>query len=129
METTIDKNNRIPASIPLELERKNFRTDFPPLQVGDEVKVTLQRTREIKKEGRGSNSSFIIGEVVALKNPRRISYTFTLLGESNRVAFTAKFLYHSPLILKIEKLASSKRKIRRAKNYYLVRQLARKKSN
>ncbi|MCE8162691.1 MAG: 50S ribosomal protein L19 [Candidatus Moeniiplasma glomeromycotorum] len=129
METKISKNWTVPASIPLELEKQNFRTDLPKLQVGEEVKVTLQRSREIKKEGRGSNSTFVIGEVIALKNPQRISYTFTLLGESDKVAFTAKFLYHSPLILKIEKLTSVKRKIRKAKNYDLVRRLAHKKSN
>lgn len=120
METNVSKNEVIPNL--RELEQQNFRTDLPSLKVGEEVKVTLQRLRELKKEGRGSNSTFIIGEIIALKNPRRISYTFTLLGKgSNRVAFTAKFLYHSPLILKIEKLNSAKRKIRRAKTYYLTR--------
>ena len=122
METNVSKNGTIPASLPRELEQQNFRTDLPPLQVGEEIKVTLQRFRELKKEGRGSNSTFVIGEIIALKNPRRISYAFTLLGRGNdKVSFTAKFLYHSPLILKIEKLASAKRKIRRAKLYYLTR--------
>src|SRR3954469_6794316 len=119
METNVSKNGTIPASLPQELERQNFRNDLPPLKVGEEVKVTLQRFRELKKEGRGSNSTFIIGEIIALKNPQRISYTFTLMGKG--AAFTVKFLYHSPLILKIEKLADAKRKIRRAKTYYLTR--------
>src|SRR3954469_24160522 len=122
METNVSKNGTIPASLPQELERQNFRNDLPPLKVGEEVKVTLQRTREVKKEGRGSDSTFIIGEIIALKNPQRISYAFTLLGRGNdKVSFTAKFLYHSPLILNIEKIASAKRKIRRAKLYYLTR--------
>ena len=129
MENKVSKNWTVPASLPLAIERQSFRTDLPSLQIGDEVKVTLQRSQEVKKEGKGSNSTFIAGEIIALKNPQRISYAFTLLGESNRVAFTAKFLYHSPLILKIEKLTSVKRRMRKAKNYHLVRQLVHKKGN
>ena len=122
METKVNKKETFSVNLPWELEKQNFRTDLPPLQLGDEVKVTLQRSREIKEGGRGSNSTFIIGEIIALKNPQRVSYTFTLLGKRiNKVAFTVKFLYHSPLILKIEKLATAKRKIRRAKLYYLTR--------
>lgn len=122
METKVSSKKAIPVSLPWEVEKQNFRTDLPQLEVGEEVKVTLQRFREVKKEGKGSNSTFVIGEIIALKNPQRISYAFTLLGKgSDKVAFTVKFLYHSPLILKIEKLASAKRKIRRAKLYFLTR--------
>jgi ribosomal protein L19 len=128
METKISKNWTNPASIPLELEKQNFRSDLPKLQVGEKVRVVIQRPRKANKEGKGSNFTFLTGEIIALKNPQRISHTFTLLGESDKVAIVAKFSYHSPLIIGIEKLGK-KIERRRAKTYYLARRLAYKKSN
>jgi ribosomal protein L19 len=126
METKINKSWTVPASIPFELEKQNFRTDLPKLQVGEQVRVVVKRIRKANKEGRGSNFTFLTGEIIALKNPQRISYTFTVLGESNKVAFTAKFCYHSPLIIGIEKMGKIFKR-RKAKTYYLVRRLDHKK--
>ncbi|CAJ0762890.1 4214_t:CDS:2, partial [Entrophospora sp. SA101] len=48
---------------------------------------------------------------------------------SDKVAIRSIFTYHSPLIASIKKIGKINQKVRRAKLYYLERELAKKKDN
>jgi len=119
-----------------EISKQYFRTDLPPLQVGDKVEIT---TKNFNKNEKAKNEekpklrlTHFKGTVIGQKNPGQISYSFSVLKESkgsDKLAIRSIFSYHSPLIVSIKKLGKLNQKIRRAKLYYLERELAKKKDN
>src|SRR4051794_28085322 len=129
-----------------DITKQYFRTDLPPLQIGDKVEITTKNINQNEKkesdEKQKQRLTRFKGTIIAQKNPHQISYTFSALKEGSRVVVESVFLYHSPLIVKIEKLGKIKlsekarggkkarsRKIRQAKLYFLERKLAKKKDN
>jgi len=113
-----------------ELSKQYFRTDLPPLQVGDKVEIT---TKNFNQNSKNEKDKFRLthfkGAVIAQKNQGQISYTFAVLKESNKVVIRSIFSYHSPLIVGIKKFGKVNQKVRRAKLYYWERELAKKKDN
>ena len=110
-----------------EISKQYFRTDLPELQVGDKVEVTTKNFNENEKDK--FRLTHFKGTIIAQKNKEQISYTFSILKESNKVAIRGIFSYHSPLITGIKKLGKINQKVRRAKLYHLERELAKKKDN
>jgi ribosomal protein L19 len=110
-----------------EITKQYFRTDLPLLQVGDKVEVITKNIDPREKDK--YRLTHFKGTVIAQKNPKQISYTFSVLKESSKVVISSVFSYHSPLMVSIKKLGRINRKIRRAKLYYWERELARKKDN
>ncbi|CAG8467349.1 392_t:CDS:2 [Gigaspora margarita] len=113
-----------------EITQPYFRTDLPQLTVGDKIEVITKNfdPRE-KNEKPKYRLTHFKGTVIAQKNPKRISYTLSVLKESSKIASTSVFFYHSPLIASIKKLGRINRPVRRAKLYFLERETARKKDN
>src|SRR2546423_14917921 len=119
-----------------DITKQYFRTDLPPLQVGDKVEIT---TKNFNKNEKAKNDekpkhrlTHFKGIVITQKNPGQISYTFSVLKDSkgsDKVAVRSIFSYHSPLIVSIKKVGKINQKVRRAKLYYLERELAKKKDN
>ena len=122
-----------------EINRQYFRTDLPELEVGDEVEVVIKNPDRIEpksskgqggKPSKGSENqkrslSSFRGLIIARENKNQISYTFSVLGESNKsVIITTKFLYHSPLIVSIKKVGRIRGKVRQGKLYYLERRIS-----
>ncbi|CAG8617011.1 6906_t:CDS:2 [Ambispora gerdemannii] len=69
-----------------EISKQYFRTDLPPLQVGDKVEIT---TKNFNKNEKAKNEekpklrlTHFKGTVIGQKNPGQISYTFSVLKES-----------------------------------------------
>ena len=118
-----------------DITKQYFRADLPPLQVGDKIEVTTKNFSQNEKNKDGKPKyrlTHFKGTVIAQKNPHQISYTFSVLKEgkgSDKVAIRSVFSYHSPLIISIKKLGKINKKVRRAKLYYLERELAKKKEN
>src|SRR3954454_21506671 len=119
-----------------DITKQYFRTDLPPLQVGDKVEITTKNFNKNEKakddEKPKHRFTHFKGTVITQKNTGQISYTFSVLKESKgseKVAIRSIFSYHSPLIMSIKKLGRINQKIRRAKLYYLDRELAKKKDN
>lgn len=116
-----------------DVVKKYFRTDLPPLQVGEKVEVTTKNFNQNEKnEDDGKSKRRLIrfkGTVIAQKNRGQISYTFSVLKESGRVAIRSIFFYHSPLIVSIEKFGKINQKFRQVKLNHLERELAKKKDN
>jgi len=118
-----------------DITKQYFRTDLPPLQIGDKIEVTAKHFNQNEKNKDGKQKyrlTHFKGIVIAQKNPHQISYTFSVLKEgkgSDKVAIRSVFSYHSPLIISIKKLGEINKKVRRAKLYYLERELAKKKEN
>src|SRR4051812_7848189 len=111
-----------------EMNKEYFRTDLPPLEVGDKVKVSTKIFNKNEKDK--FRLTHFEGEIIAKKNPNQISYAFHVLKESAKVGIENVFSYHSPLIVSIKKFGGKpKQKVRRAKLYYLERKLAKKKDS
>jgi ribosomal protein L19 len=110
-----------------DITKQYFRTDLPPLEVGDEVEITTKNFNQNEKDK--FRLTHFKGAVIAQKNKGQISYTFSVLKESKKVVIRSIFSYHSPLIVSIKKLGKIKEKVRRAKLYYREREQARKKAN
>ncbi|CAJ0845123.1 8018_t:CDS:2 [Entrophospora sp. SA101] len=113
-----------------EINKEYFRTDLPQLEVGDKVEIITKNFKKSEKDK--YRLTHFKGTVIAQKNKQRISYNFSVLKESkgsDKVAIRGIFSYHSPLIMSIKKLGKINQKIRRAKLYYLERELAKKKDN
>lgn len=110
-----------------DIVKQYFRSDLPSLQVGDKVEVTTKNFNKNEKDK--YRLIHFKGTVVAQKNPGQVSYTFSVLAESSKVAIKSTFSYHSPLIVSIKKIGVVKLKSHRAKLNYLERELAEKKDN
>lgn len=112
-----------------DITQQYFRTDLPSLEIGDRVEITTKNFNQNEKDK--FRLTHFKGEIIAKKNPKRISYTFSVLKESksDKVAIRSIFSYHSPLIVEIKKLGKINQKVRRAKLYYRERELAKKKDN
>ncbi|RHZ35186.1 50S ribosomal protein L19 [endosymbiont GvMRE of Glomus versiforme] len=108
-----------------EINKQYFRTDLPSLEIGDIIEVSIKNFDKNEKDK--FRLTRFKGEIIAQKNKGQISYTFSVLKESDKVVIRSIFSYHSPLIVEIEKLPHAKRKIRRAKLYYLERKIIKKK--
>ncbi|CAG8805373.1 16701_t:CDS:10 [Gigaspora margarita] len=107
--TTIYANDPVlVGSTIAEITQPYFRTDLPQLTVGDKIEVITKNfdPRE-KNEKPKYRLTHFKGTVIAQKNPKRISYTLSVLKESSRI----------------------NRPVRRAKLYFLERETARKKDN
>lgn len=117
------------------LSKQYFRTDLPPLQVGEIIEVTIKNYNQNEKESTEKETKKKVrlthfkGVVIAQKNPQQISYTFSVLKESSKLVIRSVFSYHSPLIVSIKKIGHINQKVRRAKLYFLERELAKKKDN
>src|SRR4051812_18557277 len=120
-----------------EISKQYFRTDLPSLQVGDKVEIITKHFNKNEKAKKNEEKSkprltHFKGTIIAQKNSGQISYTFSVLKEnkgSDKVAIRSIFSYHSPLLVSIKKLGKINQKVRRAKLYYLERELAKKKDN
>jgi len=86
-----------------KIDKQSWRNQFC---IGDQIRVHLEK-------------SFFEGTVIA-KRGRGISKTFTVrrIG-ANRIAIERIFPLYSPNISKIDILGKAKKRIRRAKLYYL----------
>jgi ribosomal protein L19 len=110
-----------------ETTEQYLRKDLPSLEIGDKIEIiTKNFSKEEKDKFRLTNFK---GVVIAQKNRNRISYTFSVLKESSKIAIRSIFSYHSSLIVSIKKLGKINQKIHRAKLYYLERELEKKKNN
>ena len=119
-----------------DIIKQYFRTDLPPLQVGDKVEVTTKNFNPNEKNKDDGKPKYRLthfkGTVISQKNSHQISYTFSVLKDSkgnDKAAITSIFSYHSPLIVDTKKLGKINQKVRRAKLYFLERELAKKKDN
>ena len=119
-----------------DITKQYFRTDLPPLQIGDKVEITIKNLNKTEKAKNDEKSKYRLthfkGTVIAQKNKGQISYTFSVLKDSkgsDKVAIRSIYSYHSPLIASIKKIGKINQKVRRAKLYYLERELAKKKDN
>jgi ribosomal protein L19 len=118
------------------ISKQYFRTDLPALQVGDKIEITTKHFNQNQNEKEKKDDSkqkirltHFKGIVIAQKNCGQISYTFSVLKESSKLVIRSVFSYHSPLIVSIKKIGKINQKVRRAKLYYLERELAEKKDN
>ncbi|CAI2167665.1 18436_t:CDS:2 [Funneliformis geosporum] len=88
-----------------EINKQYFRTDLPELQVGDKVEVITKNFNRFSQNEKTKHRLVNFkGIVITQKNKKQISYTFSVLRESGKVAVRSIFLYHSPLIVSIKKL-------------------------
>lgn len=109
-----------------EITKPYLRNDLAPVKVGEKVEVLVKIFEKGNKE-KYKLASFK-GIVISVKRRKQISCVFAVLRESNKVNIKQVFFYHSPLIAKIKKLGQINRKIRRAKLFYLERELNAKKT-
>ncbi|CAG8581047.1 13564_t:CDS:1 [Cetraspora pellucida] len=119
-----------------DITKEYFRTDLPSLQVGDKVEITTKNFNKNEKSSKDEKPKYRLthfkGTVIARKNPGQIGYTFSVLKDSkgsDKVAVRSVFSYHSPFIVSIKKIGKINQKVRRAKLYFLERELAKKKDN
>ncbi|GHV16718.1 50S ribosomal protein L19 [Clostridia bacterium] len=91
---------------------EQLRTDLPVIAVGDTVEVYVKI-----KEGTRERVQMFDGTVIAMKNGKRISATFTVRRIAYGVGVEKSFLYNSPTIEKIVVVRHGR--VRRAKLYYL----------
>jgi ribosomal protein L19 len=119
-----------------DITKQYFRADLPSLEVGDKVDVTTKHINPNEKSKKNEKEKIRLthfkGTIIGQKNPGQISYTFSVLKDSkgsDKLAIRSIFSYHSPFIISIKKLGKINQKVRRAKLYYLERQLAAKKDN
>lgn len=102
--------SRLKKNLLTEITKNYLRSDLPSLQVGEEIKVTAKVNNEEK-----AKLFTFKGIIIKCKNPKQISYNFTLLDKDiKRIIF-----YHSPLIKSIEKIGQ--KKVRRANLSYLLK--------
>jgi ribosomal protein L19 len=119
-----------------DITQQYFRTDLPPLKVGDKVEVTTKNFNK-NDQAKGDEKpkyrlTHFKGAVITEKNKGQISYTFSVLKDSkgsDKVAIVSTFCYHSPLTVGIKKIGKINQKVRQAKLNYLEKELAKKKDN
>jgi len=102
-----------------KIEEKFKRKDLPEIEPGMIVKVW-----QIFKEGDKEIVSPFEGIIISVKNRNRLNKTFTVRGKAAGQYLEKTYLYHSPVIKKIEILG--KTKTRRAKLYF-IREISDKK--
>ncbi|CAI2162901.1 17019_t:CDS:1 [Funneliformis geosporum] len=119
-----------------EITKQYFRTDLPPLQVGDKVEIitkNFNQNEKNKEDGKPKHRlTRFKGTVIGQKNPCQIGYTFSVLKDSkggDKVAVKSIFSYHSPSIVSIKKIGRIDEKVHQAKLYHLEKELAKKKDN
>ena len=104
-----------------EITEQYKRKDLPEVKIGDKLEVvTNHKSRE------KSRLTTFKGIVIGKKNPKQISYTFTLVYEGKFIVSRGIFSYHSPSIVSI-KIIPSRKKYRRSKLNFLERRLSAKK--
>ncbi|CAG8731124.1 8739_t:CDS:2 [Racocetra fulgida] len=75
-----------------EITQQYFRTDLPQLAIGDKVEViTKNFDLRAKSENPKYRLTHFLGTVIAQKNKRQISYTFSVLKASSKIARMEKF--------------------------------------
>ena len=119
-----------------DISKQYFRTDLPPLKVGEEVEIVTkyfpQNLNEKPNKGEKEKKKFRLthfkGTIISQKNRGLISHNFAVLKEGSKLAIRSIFPYHSPLIISIKKIGNPQ-KVHRAKLYYLERELTKKKHN
>lgn len=94
-----------------KVRKEQMRTDHPPFQPGDTVRVHVKI-----KEGDKERIQVFEGTVIA-QNRRSNQSTFTVRKMSFGTGVERIFPLHSPVIDKIEVIRSTR--VRRAKLYYL----------
>ncbi|WNE40942.1 MAG: 50S ribosomal protein L19 [Mycoplasmataceae bacterium] len=119
-----------------DITKQYLRADLPNLEIGDKIEVVTKHINPNEKVKKNEKEKIRLthfkGTVIAQSNPKQISYTFSVLKDnkgSDKVAIRSIFSYHSPFIISIKKLGKTNQKVRRAKLYYLERELAKKKDN
>ena len=93
------------------ITQEQIRTDLPPLNIGDTVKVYIKI-----KEGARERVQMFEGTIIGKKHGG-ISETFTVRRLSYGIGVEKVFPVNSPAIDRIE--VSRRGKVRRAKLYYL----------
>ncbi|MCE8164080.1 MAG: 50S ribosomal protein L19 [Candidatus Moeniiplasma glomeromycotorum] len=116
------------------ITKQYFRTDLPSLEIGDKIEVIIKNSSPSEKGKKGEEKekyrlTHFKGTVIAQKNQGQISYTFSVLKESSKVAIRSIFSYHSPLIVSIKKIGVINQKVQQAKLNHLERELSAKKDN
>src|SRR4051812_19197305 len=114
-----------------EITKPYLRNDLPSLEVGHKVKVFIGR---LSKSDKKHNFFSFGGIITREKRKKQINYAFTVINGDGKMVIKQTFFYHSPLIIKIEKLGKvkltkkkQKRKICRANLGFLERELVAKK--
>lgn len=108
-----------------EITKAQIREDLYPVKVGENVEVVTKVLDKKDLEKFKLNS--FKGTVISCKRKNHISKNFSVIKESNKLIIKKIFPFNSPLIVEIKKLGKIK-KVRRAKLYYLERNLSDKKS-
>ena len=93
------------------VENRAMRTDIPDFIAGDTVKVHVKI-----KEGEKERIQIFQGVVISRRNRSSLS-SFTVRKVSYGIGVERIFLFHSPIIDKIEMVTRGR--VRRAKIYYL----------
>jgi ribosomal protein L19 len=113
-----------------EIAKPYLRNDLPSLQVGEKVRVFISQFSKIDKEDKFFSFN---GTIIKQRRKKQLNYAFTVLNEDSKVVIKQTFFYHSPLIVKIEKLGKIKlskkersRKIRRANLGFYEREITAK---
>lgn len=92
---------------------KNFlKKNIPDIRVGDTVKISFKIT-----EGQKTRIQAFEGLVIAKKHGQGLDGTIKIRKISGGIGVERTFPLHSPLIVKFEKISSSK--VRRAKLYFV----------
>src|SRR5436305_6935452 len=112
----------------VQVNKQYFRTDLPFLEIGDKVEVITKHLLKDKKVKDKYRLTHFKGTIIAQKNKQKISYSFSVLEETEKVVIRSIFSYHSPFIVEIKKLGKINQKVRQAKLYRLERELVKKKS-
>lgn len=102
-----------------KLVEQYLKKNIPDFRVGDTVTVS-----EKVKEGGKERAAKFTGLVIARKHGAGVNATFTVRAEVAGMGVERIFPLHSPLITKIKPVKRSK--VRRAKLYYLRREVDRK---
>lgn len=119
-----------------EIAKPHLRNDLPSLQVGERVKVFISKFSKSDEKDKEYKPFSFSGVIIRQKRKNQLNYAFTVLNGDSKMVIKQTFFYHSPLIVKIEKLGKIKltkkkrsRKIRRANLGFLERELAAKKTS
>jgi len=113
-----------------QINKSCLRHDLPNLAVGEKVEVII-KTKTLDKDSKQEKDKLTSfqGIIISWKRPRQISCNFTVLKESSKIIVKQIFFYNSPLIVEIKKLGQINRQVRRAKLYFLEREMAKKKEH
>lgn len=112
--------SKSPYSLLQESEKNLFRTDLPSIEVGEKVEIL------VKRDLKSNRNLLFKGLVIKKKNENNLSYSFTVIHETERMVITIVFFYHLSPIKKITKV--KKIRVRRANLNYIKRNLMSKKS-